>query len=162
MITTSFRNKILRLMTAQEKKIETSGKCYLGFSTTTPNEAGGNFTEPSAAANPSYKRVQLNINVDSSGTVMTYTNLWGEVSDGAVSNAKEISTPECREADGWGTFTHFGIFETETGGTPILFDLLTDPDGSPDEDGIYPAKPLTVTEGHVATFAIGSLRLMLK
>ena len=161
MIATSFRNKILRLITAQDKKIETTGKCYLGFSTTTPNAAGGNFTEPTSAAHPSYKRVQLNINVDSNGTVMTYTNLWGTVADGSVSNAKEISTPQCREADGWGTFTHFGIFETETGGTPILFDLLTDPDGEADENGIYPAKTLTVTEGHCSTFAIGTLRLQL-
>ncbi len=156
MITTANRNKIWQLYTGKIKNIAGTGKCYLGFSTTTPTASGSNFSEPSKATNPSYARVQLNIN-----DAMEYTDKFGTVSEGAVSNSKEITTPECKEEAGWGTFTHFGIFDVETGGTPLAFDLLTDPDGEPDEDGRYPAKPLTIEVNHVGVFRIGTLQLKL-
>lgn len=157
MISTPEANKILQLFTGKIKSITGTGKCYLGLSSTTPTAAGGNFTEPAPATYPSYARVQLNIN-----EAMTYTDLWGAVADGIVTNAKEITTAECKETGGWPTFTHFGIFDAETGGTPKMWDLLTDPDGEPDEDGVYPAKELTVGLNHVGVFRIGTLRLTLK
>ena len=156
MITTSNANNIWKLFTGKLKNISGTGKCYLGFSITTPNADGSNFNEPDPDTYPSYSRIQLNIN-----EAMAYTDVWGEVENGMVSNAKEFTSPECKEEGGWETFTHFGIFDCATGGTPIAFDLLTDPDGTPDEDGNYPAKTLTVECNHVAVFRAGTLQLKL-
>ena len=153
MINVTLRNNILSLITAKSKSITGSGFCYLGLSTTTPNEDGTNFTEPSAA---SYARVQLNVN-----SAMTYTDVFGSVTNGTVTNDEEICTHECTEEDGWGTLTHFGIFGQETGGTPLAFDYLTDPDGEPDENGVYPAKTLEITKNKVAVFRKGTLQLKL-
>lgn len=156
MITTPNANLIWQLYTGKIKSISGTGKCYLGFSSTTPNDDGSNFTEPDSSTYPSYSRIQLNIY-----EAMTYTDKWGTVSNGAVSNAEEIVSSECQETDGWPEFTHFGIFGAETGGTPLAFDLLTDPDGEADEDGKYPAKTLTVAQNNVAVFRIGALQLKL-
>ena len=153
MITTNFKNKILQLITGKSKSLSGTGFCYLGLSTTTPNADGSNFTEPTA---PSYSRIRLNVNA-----AMQYTDMWGDVVDGVVTNKTEITSSECTETGGWGEATHFGIFDTETGGVPLAFDLLTDPDGEPDENGIYPAKSLTVAYRHVAVFRVGTLQLKL-
>ena len=156
MITTSYSDKIWELFTGKTRNITGTGKCYLGFSTTVPNNDGSNFSEPDPSTYPSYARIQLNIN-----EAMAYTDLWGDVADGMVSNAKEFTSAECKEEGGWETFTHFGIFDCPTGGVPVAFDLLTDPDGTPDADGRYPAKTLTVECNHVAVFRIGALQLKL-
>lgn len=153
MLSIGLRNKILQLITAKSERIDGTGFCYLGLSSTAPNADGSNFTEPSAS---SYARVQLNVN-----EAMEYTDKWGTVANGIVTNADEITTHECQEEDGWGILTHFGIFDRETGGTPIAFDLLTDPDGEPDENGIYPAKALEITKNKVAVFRKGTLQLKL-
>lgn len=153
MINVNLRNDLLSLITGKSKSITGSGFCYLGLSTSTPNADGSNFKEPTAA---SYARVQLNVN-----SAMQYTDVFGIVSDGTVTNVEEICTHECLEEEGWGEFTHFGIFGQETGGTPLAFDLLTDPDGEPDENGVYPAKTLTITKNKVAVFRKGTLQLKL-
>lgn len=156
MLNVLIRNKILSYITGKAKTITLSngtGKCYLGLSTTTPNSDGTNFTEPSAS---SYARVQLNI-MDA----QQWTDKWGTVDNGAVTNKDEITTHECTEEEGWGTLTHFGIFDSLIGGTPLAFDLLTDPDGEPDEDGIYPAKALEITKNKVVVFRVGTLQLKL-
>lgn len=157
MIFTSFANDVLSFVTGKTSRLSSSGHCYLGFSSTVPNADGSNFTEPSPAAYPSYKRIQLNIN-----EATQWTDRWGTISGGKVSNAEEITSAECLETDGWPELVYFGIFTTESGGTPIMGDYLTDPDGEPDEDGKYPAKPLDVAYNHVAVFRIGTLQLSLK
>lgn len=156
MLNVTFRNKILNYITAKSETISITsgtGKCYLGLSTTTPNGDGTNFTEPKAG---SYARVQLNIL-----EAQQWTDKWGTVANGTVTNKDEITTHECTEEEGWGTLTHFGIFDSVTGGTPLAFDLLTDPDGEPDENGIYPAKPLEITKNKVVVFRVGTLQLKL-
>lgn len=158
MINVSMADEILKLITGTttSSTLTSTGKCYLGFSSTTPNADGTNFTEPDKTTYPSYRRVQLNIREASQ-----YTNLWGSVANGTVSNAKEITSAECKEAGGWPTFTHFGIFGQETGGEFLMADELTDPEGSPDSNGRYPAKSLTVAQNHVAILSIGKLQLKL-
>lgn len=157
MIYTPYANKIISLITAKSTSVSGSGFCWLGFSSTTPNEDGSNFTEPDKTTYPSYKRFQLNVK-----SAMPYADYFGTVADGAVANAKEIATTKCQEESGWPTFTHFGIFESETAAVPIAGDWITDPDGEVDEDGNYPHKTLTVPYGEVAIFEAGTLRLGLK
>lgn len=157
MIYTTLANKILQLITGKSNSITGTGKCYLGLSSTTPNDNGGNFTEPSAATYPSYARIQLNIK-----EAMAYTDMFGTVAAGAVSNDKEFVSPECKEDGGWPTFTHFGIFDTPTGGTPLAGDVLRDPDGVAGADGLLPEKSMTVAKNQVAVFRIGTVQLTLK
>lgn len=152
MITTPNANKIWQLFTGKTNVINGTGKCYLGLSTSTPNADGSNFKEPTGG---NYSRILLNIS-----TVAQYVDKWGTVANGMVTNAKEICSSECLAEGGW-SFTHFGIFDAETGGTPIAFDHLTDPDGEPDEDGRYPAKTLNVAYGTVAVFRKETLQLKL-
>lgn len=163
MISVDLANKMLNYIIGFSADLKTStGKCYLGFSTKDPGEDGAAFSEPSTTAYPSYARIQLNITA-----AAEYTNKWGPVANKEVSLAEEIVSPECLEEGGWPTFTHFGIFNEKNVGsvnatTLLAWDLLTDPEGVPDENGQYPAKPLTVKKNEVAVFRTDSLKLMFK
>lgn len=163
MISTKLANTILTYIIGFSSTLASgTGKCYLGFSTQDPGSDGANFKEPSATQHPSYARIQLNI-----ASAADYTNKWGEVANKEVSLAEEIVSPECLEEGGWPTFTHFGIFNEKTVGssnstTLLAWDLLTDPDGTPDDYGQYPAKPLTVGKNEVAVFRTGALKLTFK
>ena len=157
MIFTPFGNEILELVPGKVAVLETTGYCFLGLSTTVPNADGSNFNEPDPAAYPSYKRIQVNIN-----EAIQWTDHWGTVSGGEVTNSEAFSSDECLEEDGWPEMVFFGIFQTESGGTPKMGDYLTDPDGEPDENGDYPHKSLKVSYNHVATFRIGTLHLKIK
>ena len=163
MISVNLANKILNYIIGFETSLSSStGKCYLGFSTQDPGSDGSAFTEPDPEQYPSYARIQLNIS-----SASQYTNKWGTVADKQVALAEEIVSPECLETGGWPTFTHFGIFNAKEIGSPIAaslmaWDLLTDPDGEPDEDGQYPPKALNVGLNEVAVFRIGALKLTFK
>lgn len=158
MITTYLADKVLDFIIGNESSITDGTKeCWLGFSTTTPNIDGTNFREPDPTACPSYERVRLHVNSESSAS--KWTNKWGTVANAMVENNDEICTNECLEESGWGTFTHFGLFDSAKGGKLLAFDLLTDPDGVPDADGRYPAKVLKMEKNHVAVFRAGTLRL---
>jgi len=84
---------------------------YVGLSSSTPTEAGGNVTEPSAV--DGYARVEVANNL---------TN-WPEAVDGYKANATEIEFPEA--TGNWGTITHFTIYDTSTGGNLLAFGNLT-------------------------------------
>lgn len=159
MISVELANDILSLITAKSTKLATTstGQCWLGFSAGDPGANGASFNEPNPSTYPSYARIQLNIN-----DAQQWTDKWGSVANKSVSLLEEITTSECLEESGWPTFTHFGIFSNKTGGKPLAWDLLTDPDGEPDEDGQYPAKTLTVRKGEVAVFRTDSLKLTFK
>lgn len=163
MISVTLANKLLKYIIGFSEELGTSSKmCYLGFSTQDPGSDGSNFTEPDASTYPSYGRIQLHINLEGASA---YTNKWGTVADKQVALAEEIVSSECLEDGGWPTFTHFGIFNhktTNSTATLLAWDLLTDPDGEPDEDGQYPAKTLTVGKNEVAVFREGALKLMFK
>lgn len=158
MIHTTFANNILKLLTAKIAKLDSTGKCYLGFSTTDPQADGSNFTEPDSATYPSYARIQLSIT-----EALEWTDKWGDTVNGMITNAKEFTSRECLEEGGWPTFSHFGIFDRITGGTPLVSDLLRDPDGEKDSaTGLYPPKTLTVDQNKVAVFRIGTLQLTIQ
>lgn len=163
MISVKLANDILNYIIGFKASLATSsGQCYLGFSYQDPGSDGSGFKEPATSTYPSYARIQLNI-----ADAYQYTNKWGPVANKQVSLLEEIVSSECLEDGGWPTFTHFGIFNTKAVGssnadTLLAWDLLTDPDGEPDEYGQYPAKPLTVLKNEVAVFRTDSLKLTFK
>lgn len=157
MLHTTYANKFLQLITAKVKNLSGTGKCYIGFSTTAPNTDGSNFTEPASATYPSYQRIQVAIT-----DALAYTDKWGAPSGGVISNASAFSSEQCLEEGGWPVFGYFGVFDCETGGSPIASDKLRDPDGALDEaTGLYPETTMTVAYKQVAVFKVGSLQLTL-
>lgn len=82
--------------------------CYIGLSTTTPTEAGGNFTEPGSATG--YARAQFG-NQDTSKSAQ-------------IANAAIIFFNESL-GSGYGTVTHFGLFSSASGGTPFFIGALS-------------------------------------
>lgn len=83
---------------------------FVALSTTTPTEAGGNFTEPSGNG---YARVS------------TAAADWAAASAGDPSvkdNANAITFPQATGS--WGTVTHFGLFTASSGGTVQVWGAL--------------------------------------
>lgn len=84
---------------------------FVALSTTTPTEAGGNFTEP---VGNGYARVS------------TAGADWNAAVAGAptvVDNATAITFPQATGS--WGTITHFGIYDASTAGNLDVFGALT-------------------------------------
>lgn len=109
---------------------------HIGLSSTTPTEAGGNFTEPSGGA---YARVS------------TTATDWGAASGTApatkaTTTAKTFPTATADWAAG-ANLTHFGLFDAATAGNLLAWGALTT------------AKP--VLNGDTASFASGALVLKL-
>lgn len=95
--TDSFENDIINhFMRGQSLPV---GTAYLALSTTTPNEDGTNFTEPSTANG--YARQSLNLPAPTTGT---------------ASNPSTITFGPATNAS-WGTITYLGVFLVSTGGT---------------------------------------------
>lgn len=82
---------------------------YIGLSTTAPTVAGTGVSEPSASAG--YGRVKL--------------ETLGEPSNGVVTNTQAINFEE--STAGWGTITHFVIYDAQTGGNLLMYGALTAP-----------------------------------
>jgi hypothetical protein len=84
---------------------------YLALSTTTPTDAGANFTEPVGNA---YARVA------------TTAADWSAASGTAPAIKQNSATLSFPTASGaWGTVTHIGIFDAASGGTPRWTGALT-------------------------------------
>lgn len=81
---------------------------YLAVSTTTPNDDGTNFTEPSGGA---YARVQT------AGTD------WGTPATGAIANATLLAFPQATA--NWGTVTYGGVYDAATNGNLLYSGQLT-------------------------------------
>lgn len=105
---------------------------WLGLSTTTPTDAGGNFTEPvgNGYARPSFANNKTT---------------WTTAAAGALANAIEMAFAAATGA--WGTVTHFGIFDAVTGGNLLATGVLS------------VAK--TIDDGDTPKFAIGTLDITL-
>lgn len=138
MITTAKANELLEQLFAGTTYSVSSGSVvktpkyyYIGLHTTqngkTPDEDGNNFDEPAIPSGATdadgntitvneYKRVPLYSSEE--GKKM------GTATGGIIKNIVAIMFPEA-ENYGWGTITHFGIFETASGGTPIFVGELT-------------------------------------
>lgn len=84
---------------------------YVGVSTTTPNDDGSNFSEPSGY---SYARV----------TVINNTTNWPNASSGLKKNGADIAFPTATGS--WGTVTHFALFDDPTAGNMLLWGPLAE------------------------------------
>lgn len=106
---------------------------FVGLSTTTPTEAGGNFTEPSGN---NYSRTS------------TADADWGAASTGQPSTKSNANTITFATASGsWGTVTHFGLFDASTAGNLRMWGALT--------------ASKTIGNGDTASFAATALVLKL-
>lgn len=109
---------------------------YIGLSSTTPTDAGSNFTEPSTGA---YARVA------------TTAADWDAATGTAPARKDNSATKTFTTATGdWlagANLTYFGLFEASTGGTPRVTGPLTTP------------KP--VLSGDTPTFGAGGLSIRL-
>lgn len=95
---------------------------YIGLSTTPPNPDGSNFTEPripDGATDDEGKPITVN-----EYQRVSLDGLMGAASKAIIKNTAIIFFNEA-EHYGWGTITHFGIFTSETGGTPIFYGELS-------------------------------------
>jgi hypothetical protein len=109
---------------------------YIGLSTTTPTEAGGNFTEPSGGA---YARVAVVRSPTGSAE-------WAAASGTApalTSNSGVETFPQATAS--WSTVTHFGIFDALTAGNLWFWGALT--------------TSKEVGSGDTASFAAGVLQI---
>lgn len=109
---------------------------YIALSSTTPTEAGGNFTEPSGG---SYARV--------STTAADWAAASGTApATKATSTTKTFPTATADWVSG-SNLTHFGLYSASSAGTLLAWGALTT------------AKP--VLNGDTASFASGALVLKL-
>ena len=110
---------------------ETAGTLDLALSTTTPTDAGANFTEP---VGNGYAKVDIPIASmgAASGTAPA-----------EKSNSSALTFPQA--SGSWGTITHFGVMNA--GGTVLAWGALT--------------TPKAVASGDTASFAIGALDFRL-
>lgn len=86
------------------------GTLYAALSTTTPTDAGGNFTEPSGN---SYARVSITNN----------TTNFPNASGGSKSNGTTITFPTA--SGSWGTVTHIGLYDASSNGNLIVWAALS-------------------------------------
>jgi hypothetical protein len=117
-LNTNTKNKILRSLVGKDSAF--GGSIYLGLSSTTPNAAGGNITEPTGNG---YERVLIGTYSQSG------TQKFGDVSNDSITNNEIIYFPE--STGSWGNIlTHFVLFtnKTSTGDSYVLaFGELTTP-----------------------------------
>jgi len=109
---------------------------YLGLSSTTPTDAGANFTEP---ASGSYARV--------STTATDWAAASGTAPATKINSAVKTFTTATGDWLSGVNLTFFGLFEALSGGTPIVFGALT--------------VPKVVLSGDTAQFSAGALILRL-
>ncbi|MCP4213922.1 MAG: hypothetical protein GY765_04655 [bacterium] len=83
---------------------------YIGLSTTTPTDAGGNITEPGAGA---YARVTQTNN---------QTN-FPDATNGVKNNGAVITFPKATAS--WGTVTHFVMYDAASSGNAWAWGALT-------------------------------------
>lgn len=105
---------------------------YVGLSTTTVSDAGGNITEPSGNA---YARVAVTNNA---------TN-FPAASGGAKANGTAVTFPQA--SGSWGTVTDVFISDASSGGNIYAYGALT--------------VSKAITSGDTAQFAIGDLDITL-
>lgn len=109
---------------------------YIGLSTTTPTEAGGNFTEPSGG---SYARV--------STAAADWSAATGTAPATKTNTATKTFTTASATWSSSSNMTHFGLFDAPSAGNLLCWGLL----GT--------AKP--VISGDTASFGAGALVLKL-
>lgn len=118
-----------------------ASSAYLALSQTAPNSAGGGITEP---VGNGYERAMLGM--------YNGTKHMGEpVHDATagkttISNISEIHFNEATGS--WGTLTHFAIYSSKTGGTPLYVGQLN--------------TSLTPVENNVVIIKVGDLKISIE
>ena len=109
MFTNTFENLIMdNIFKGNQIAASLPSEYYIGLSTTTPTESGGNVTEP---IDNGYTRVK----VDS----------FSSSSNGKVSNTNIIEFPQ--STGDWGTITHCVMFDASSNGNVVWFKALSSP-----------------------------------
>ena len=104
---------------------------YVALSTTTPTDAGANFTEPTAMA---YARVAVTNNATQ----------WPAASGGSKTNANAITFTTA--TGNWTTITHFAIYDDPTAGNMLVWGALSAPKAVNNGDTFrFNASALTIT-----------------
>lgn len=86
---------------------------FVGLSTTTPNDDGTGFTEPSGG---SYARVSVTNNSTNWPAATT--------SSGVTSKANGTVIQFSNPTGTWGLVTYWGLFSASSGGSPLYFNPL--------------------------------------
>jgi hypothetical protein len=121
--------------------VRTNEDLWIALSTTTPNDAGGNVTEPSGG---SYARVAL----CTTGAGAPNLGAAAGTAPAEKSNSAIISFPQATaDWSAGANMTHFVLFNASTAGTARAWGALT------------VAKP--VLNGDTASFAVGALDFRL-
>jgi len=107
---------------------------YIGLSTSTPTEAGGNISEPSGNG---YDRKSVAA-ADMDAAV--------EGGPSSKDNGSELAFDQATGS--WGTVTHFVVFTASSGGTALMFGSLT--------------TSKTIDNGDVARFSAGDFEITLE
>lgn len=84
---------------------------YIGLSTTTPTDAGGNITEPSGN---NYARCSVTNDKDS----------WTDAASGALEN--EVDFTFNTASGSWGTISHFVLYDASSEGNALAFGALSE------------------------------------
>jgi len=103
---------------------------FVGLSAADPADDGTALAEPSG---------------DNYGRVQTSASDWNVAFGGALSNTDEIIF--AMATGGWGTITHFALFDAVTGGNMLAYGSL--------------GESKTIGSGDIAKFAAGDLEVKL-
>lgn len=115
---------------------------YVGLLTAAPNDAGGG-TE---ASGTNYARAGVTSGTSAWNNTQGNTTGASTGTDGTIENAAAVNfaTPG---AGGWGTVTHFGVYDSPSGGNLLFYAALS--------------TSKTINEGDTVSFAAGALSLQI-
>lgn len=119
----------------------TTSTLYVGLLTAAPNDAGGG-TEVSGG---SYARVAVTSSLANwAGTQSAGSTTASSGTGGQTSNNAAITFPT--PTAGWGTVTHFGIYDASSGGNLLFYGQLTIAKTINEADTVtFPAASLSIT-----------------
>ena len=119
----------------------TTSTLYVGLLTAAPNDAGGG-TEVSGG---SYARVSVSSSLANwAGTQSAGSTVASSGTGGQTSNNAAITFPT--PTAGWGTVTHFGIYDASTSGNLLFYGELTIAKTINEADTVtFPAASLSIT-----------------
>lgn len=137
MLTDHSANIILNNLTGRSSTSNlSSGLVYVGLSTTPPNKDGTGYTEP---VDNGYSRVLLGMHNQALTQKMSAAN------ESETTNIDIVHFPEA--TGGWGTCTHFLIFNNATTGVLLAYEPLE--------------TPIVPVSGDVPIIRIGDLKITI-
>lgn len=115
---------------------------YVALLTAAPSDTGGG-TEVSGT---SYARVAVTSGTSAWNNTQGNTSGASSGTDGTIENAATVSFPT-PGAGGWGTASHFGVYDASTAGNLLFYAAL--------------GTSKTINEGDAVSFAAGALSLQI-